>query len=667
MRTDPVTLEIMRNYYSSIANGMASVIERTSYTTFIKESADFGAALIAPTGEFFIYPRNVGVTIFVGLNLIRAIEECGDLEPGDTIIFNDPYTSNGFASHLPDIQVFKPIFHNGKIVNYAWSFVHCSDIGGLVPASISPLATDIHQEGLRMPPVKLYKRGVINKDVERLIYANCRIPHLNRGDVNAMVAACNTGEKRVLEMLEKFGPEAVEDSMHDLLEQGEIRARRVIQKLPDGEYPFADYLDDDMVSDVPIRLALTLKVSNDEFILDFSECDPQVNAAFNMPSNGTKHSYLYQGLINYIFSEDPHIPINGGIARPISVISPRGSIVNPEYPAAVGARHPVSARLYSAVLGALSLVVPDRVPAAGAGQAAMIVLSTPEDAYKVGRKIAVVQPLNGGSGALGDMDGADGQDHVAGFLKNTPIEILEQHVDTIVHKYELIPDSAGSGLYRGGHAIRLDFEIVKPDSIVTARGLERMRFEPWGLAGGLAGSLAKVKMNPETPKEKAMPKISVLNLVPGDVLSIRTPGGGGWGDPFLRDSVLVMKDVCSGLLSIEQAKADYGVIVVTKEGKQVLDKKATKDYREKNKQTKKGQWNFGKARKEYETRWTSEASGALARKLQELPPFSRSLFKHIIHKRLDELCGNEPISIEVLNNVWNSLSDSTANIYRTHW
>lgn len=662
MRTDPVTLEIMRNYYSAIANGMASVIERTSYTTFIKESADFGAALIAPTGEFFIYPRNVGVTIFVGLNLTRAIEECEELEPGDIVVFNDPYTSNGFASHLPDIQVFKPIFYNGKIINYAWSFVHCSDIGGLVPASISPLATDIHQEGLRMPPVKLYKGGVINKDVEKLILANCRIPHLNHGDINAMIAACNTGEKKVLEMLEKFGVEAVEDSMFDLLEQGEIRARKVIQELPDGEYSFADYLDDDMVSDVPIRLALTLKVSKGEFILDFSECDPQVSTAFNLPSNGTKHSYLYQGLINYIFSEDPFIPINGGIARPISVISPRGSIVNPEYPAAVGVRHPVSARLYSAVLGALSQVVPEKVPAAGAGQAAMIVLSTPEDEGRNGRKIAVVQPLNGGSGALANMDGADGQDHVAGFLKNTPIEILEQHVDTIVHKYELIPDSAGSGLHRGGYAIRLDFEIVKPDSIVTARGMERMKFEPWGLSGGLSGSLATVNLNPGTPKDKQMPKISVLNLTLGDVLSIRTPGGGGWGDPFLRDPYLVLKEVEAELLSIEKAKNDYGVILINNDNKIEIDETATKNYRDKFRQTKNDHWSFGEARKKYESHWTPEASSELACKLQQLPPFKRSLRKHLMHKKLDELLKDAPITIQALNNVWESFNQGKSNI-----
>lgn len=654
MRTDPVTLEIMRNYYSSIANGMASVIERTSYTTFIKESADFGAALIAPTGEFFVYPRNVGVTIFVGLNLMRAIEECGSMEPGDIIIFNDPYTSNGFSSHLPDIQVFKPIFYNEKLVCYSWSFVHCSDIGGLVPASISPLANDIHQEGLRMPPIRLYKRGIVNEDIEKLIYANCRIPHLNRGDINAMIASCNTGEKRVREMVEKFGIEAVENSMFDLLEQGEKRARQVIQELPDGEYFFADYLDDDMVSDVPIRLAVTLKVVGDEFILDFSECDPQVCTAFNLPTNGTKHSYLYQGLINYIFSEDPFIPINGGIARPISVIAPRGSIVNPEYPAAVGVRHPVSARLYSAVLGALSQVVPDKVPAAGAGQAAMIVLSTPEDQHRVGRKIAVVQPLNGGSGALGNMDGADGQDHVAGFLKNTPVEILEQHVDTIVHKYELIPDTAGAGMHRGGYAIRLDFEIVRSDSIVTARGMERMRFEPWGLAGGLAGSLSEVKMNPNTSVEEALPKISVLNLSTGDILSIRTPGGGGWGDPFLREPALVLQDVQSGLLGIKNAQSAYGVIIKQLGGKLTVDAIASQEYRERFKREK-VQWNFGKARKDYEAHWTPEASNELARKLQELPPFDRSLRKHLMHEKLDTLHGKEPITLEAIEKVWMTL------------
>ncbi len=181
MRSDPATLEIMRSYFNAIASGMGHVIERTSYTTFVKESADFATALAAPNGDFYVYPRSVGVTIFLGLSLKKAIEACEPFEEGDIIITNDPYTTDGLATHLPDVHVFKPIFVNGQIISYAWAFVHCSDVGGLVPASISPLATDIHQEGLRIAPVKLYRRGELNQDVKSFLDANSRVVEVNAG------------------------------------------------------------------------------------------------------------------------------------------------------------------------------------------------------------------------------------------------------------------------------------------------------------------------------------------------------------------------------------------------------------------------------------------------------------------------------------------------------
>jgi len=418
MRNDPVTLEIMRSYFNAIASGMGHIIERTSMTTFVKESADFATALAAPSGQFFVYPQSVGVTIFMGLSLQQAVSECEPLEPGDIVITNDPYSTDGLATHLPDIHVFKPIFVDGKLISYAWAFVHCSDVGGLVPASISPLATDIHQEGLRITPVKLYRSGKANKDVMAFLNGNSRVPGLNMGDINAMVAAVNTAESRLLTMVHKFGAVPVQDAMQDLLEQGEQRARQVIAAIPDGSYFFADYLDDDMASSIPVRLALTLTVQGSEMTLDFTKCDSQVSTAFNLVTNGKPHSFMLQGLINYIISSDPHIPVNGGIIAPIRVIAPRGSIVNPEYPAAVGVRHAITMRLYSAVLGALSQAVPELVPAAGAGQAAIVVLSTPGENGKP-RQMSVIEPMGGGGGGQSDMDGVDGIDHASGFLQNT--------------------------------------------------------------------------------------------------------------------------------------------------------------------------------------------------------------------------------------------------------
>lgn len=654
MRTDPARLEMMRSYFNAIASGMGHVIERTSFTTFVKESADFATALATPEGEFFVYPKTVGVTIFLGLSLKRAIEESGPFEPGDIVITNDPYSTDGLATHLPDIHVFKPIFIDGEIISYAWAFVHCSDVGGMVPASISPTATDIHQEGLRIPPVKVYKAGRENREILQILRANSRVPDLNEGDINAMIAAVNTGESRLKAMIGKFGKADVRQGMDDLLEQASMRAAQVIGRIPEGTYSFSDYLDDDMISDVPIRLAVSAKVFAGRIALDFSDCDPQVQTAFNLVTNGSKHSFLFQGLINFIISEDPFIPVNGGLTRPIEVIAPKGTLVHPEYPAAVGIRHSITMRLYNAVLGALAKALPEAVPAAGAGQSAIVVLSVPDESSG-GRKMAVVEPMGGGGGGQHDMDGADGIDHASGFLKNTPIESLEQHIDIYVHRYELIKDTAGAGLHRGGHAIGLDFESASPESIVTARGMERLRFQPWGLAGGRAGALGRVRLHPDQPHEKSMPKIDVLRMEQGDIVSLHSPGGGGWGDPFNRDADLVLKEVEEELLSEEAALQEYGVMLERHDdGSLRVDREKTDQIRKEKAAKARKPWDFGKAREEYERRWTEEASSALARLLRKLPANQRSHVKHLVHDYVSkEDCG--PISEEAVRAVFEKL------------
>ncbi|NMO97135.1 hydantoinase B/oxoprolinase family protein [Paenibacillus lemnae] len=650
MKTDPATLEIMRSYYNAIAAGMGHVIERTSFTTFVKESADFATALAAPSGEFFVYPKTVGVTIFLGLSVKRAAEACGPLEPGDIIITNEPYSSDGLATHLPDVHVFKPIFVDGELISYAWAFVHCSDVGGLVPSSISPEATDIHQEGLRIPPVKLYKRGEANPDVHTFLNANSRSPKLNLGDFNAMVAAVNTAEQRMLSLVDKFGVQAVKDSMEDLMDQGESRARQVISRIPDGTYSFADYLDDDMVSDTPVRLAVSVIVKDGDITLDFSKCDPQVRTAFNLVTNGKKHSFLFQGLINYIISSDPYIPVNGGLTRPISVIAPAGTLVNPVYPAAVGVRHTITMRLYNAVLGALAKAIPDEIPAAGAGQSAIVVLSTP-DLLNGTRNMAVVQPMGGGGGGQSDMDGADGIDHASGFLRNTPIESLEQHIEVLVHRYELLENTAGAGQHRGGHAIVLDFEILEEGSTVTARGMERLRFHPWGLAGGQAGSLGQVTLNPGSEQERPLPKISVLHPSPGDIISIQSPGGGGWGSPYLRKPEEVLEEFRAGLISQEHAEQQYGVVLEVQNGSWSVNKGATESLRE-SVQVQDDMWDFGPSRTAYESVWTPEASDTLAVLLQQLPPMQRAVRKQWVHDEAARQSKDHALMPEDIQGLW---------------
>ena len=658
MQNDPATLEIMRNYFSAICTNMGSVIERTSYTTYVKESADYAAALATPQGEFFAYPRTVGVTIFLGLNLKKAIEACGELHEGDIVITNDPYSTNGLATHLTDVHIFKPIFDKGLLVCYAWAFVHCSDIGGLVPSSISPKATDVHQEGLRIPPIKLYKDGKLNEDIRSIFLANSRIPTSNYGDINAMVSALNTAENKIHEMIRKFGTPEVTFAMDGLMEQSARRAGQIIQNIPDGSYHFADYLDDDLETDIPIRLAVDATIEGETITLDFSDCDPQVGTAFNLVTNGTRHSFLFQGLINYIISSDPDIPINGAITHPIKVIAPKGTLVNAQYPAAVGLRHAIVMRLYNVVLGALAPALPSDIPAAGGGQAAIVVLSTPgESDGEV--KVSVIEPMGGGGGGQYDMDGVDGIDHASGFLRNTPVESLELHSDTIVRKYELVPDTAGPGYHRGGHAIRLDFEIMKPGSIVTARGLERLRFQPWGLSGGKAGTNGMILLNPDTKEEEQIPKINILKPQVGDVISMRSASGGGWGDPFKREPARVLTEIENGLLSPAQAKVQYGVAVdVLTDGNIALNEALTEQLRSSQPiEYNPTVYDFGKAREQYESIWTPGASDFLARKCQTISISQRSYRKHLVHFCADEQFPQKKLSVENIIQIWEHIED----------
>ena len=562
-KIDPAMLEIIRNYFSAICGGMAHVIERTSYSSYVTESADFATALATPEGDFFAYPQSAGVSNFLGLSLTRALEELGgneDIDEGDIIITNDPYTTDGLSTHLPDIHIFKPVYWEGELVCYAWSFIHSGDVGGSVPSSLTPAATDIQMEGLRIPPVKYYTKGVPNDAIRKIVLSGSRVPNLLLGDLNSMISAANTAERKMHEAIAKFGIEAVRESAYALLEQSEMRARKIFGRIPDGEYSFSDYLDDDVETEVPLRVAVTVKVEGSDITLDFSDCDPQTKTAFNLITNGSRHAYLYQGLISHIISEDPFIPMNGGMTFPIHIIAPKGSITNAEYPAAGGIRHPVSLRLFNAVLGALAQVIPDHLQAAGGGQAAIVTLSLPDESRGGAYAATVVEPMGGGGGAQCGEDGNHAVDSAAAYLKNTPIESLEQRTSILVHEYELIPNSAGAGKYRGGNAIRLDFEPLRDEALVGARGQERLRFQPWGLNGGKAGELGHVYLNPDAECEEQA-KLKMLPVKKHDIISFRSPSGGGWGDPLERDPEAVLQDVIDGLLDAEHAKVQYGVVI----------------------------------------------------------------------------------------------------------
>ena len=630
MVIDKMTLGILSHYFRAAAEAMGFVLQRTAHTTFIKESNDFATALITPEGEQFAHAVAIGTQGFVGLEYSHFINQLAPWEEGDVAIANCPYLTHGVASHLPDYQMIKPIFVDGTLVAFAWGFLHASDMGGIVAASILPSAYELFQEGIRIPPVKLYRRGVLQEDIKKFVLVNVRIPEKNWGDLNALLAALGTGEQRVKHAVAKWGLSTVEACRGALIDYAEARARTLIDRIPDGEYSFADYLEDDVISDMPVRIKVkATKEKGGGLHLDFTGTDPQVGAAFNLASNG-RHPYLCMAMFGYFRSVDPTVPVNSGLMRPIRFTAPRGSVVNATFPAPCGVRFALAQTIYGIVQCVLAQALPGVVPALGAGQATILAISLMDPA-RGRRVVTVVQPMIGGSGGRKHGgDGIDGCDFSQGALANTPIESIENEVPIVIREYSVVPDSAGPGEFRGGLAFRLDFQVFHPDTILTARGMERFKFQPWGLAGGGAGTSGDCWLNPEAPNKKRLGKINSVHLDAGDILSMRTPGGGGYGNALARDPAAVLTDVRNGVVSIAAARDQYGVVIA--EG--TVDGPATEALRHSRPAPSGRMFDPGPGRVAHEAIFTPAVADALAELLYSLPSGMRYYAKGRLYSRI---------------------------------
>jgi len=621
----------MRNYFQAIVEDAARVIERTAFTTFVKETADFSTGVVSTGGEYVAYPWKLGATPFLGINMSGAIGFTEHYDEGDIVLMNDPYSTSGLCTHLPDLHLLKPIFHNGTLLAFGYAFIHSSDVGGLVPASISPRATEIFQEGLRLRPTKLFRRGVLNEDLVAILSDNSRIPDMNWGDIKAMVAAVNSSERRLLEMVAKFGPEIVREGIEVLLNHVERRARAVLAGIPRGTYHFVDYLEDDMVSDVPVRLELTMTADDGHVHLDYTGTDPQVSSSLNIATAGKAHPFAALGLIAYIITHDPDIPKAGSILRPVTMTLPEGSIVNPVFPAACGVRFATVLRLADVVLGALAQAVPQKVPAASAGATSPVVCSLLQPRTHR-RHVTVVEPMQGGGGGHWDRDGVNAREPISGHTRSTPVESLEADIPIVIRRFHLIPDSGGAGRHRGGMGVRLDFQVFHPDSIVLARGMERFRMQPWGVAGGYSGASGEALVNPDSKSQRAIGKFDFLRLEPGDVVSLRWPAGAGYGDPLDRASNLVLADYRSELVSEPAARELYGVVFVNG----AVDATATASLREhlRHERGLRDGFDFGRYRRALELRWPDQIGAECVRLVSTLPPAVRDYAKHDLFRAI---------------------------------
>ncbi len=657
IRSDFIELEIFAKIFSAIAEQMAVTVAKTSHTTFVRETQDFATALATTGGYFYAYPRSLGSSTLLGLPFADCIDAVKNYEDGDFAVTNDPFLSKAGCTHVPDITVWAPVFVGNELLCFTWGFIHSSDMGGSVPGSIAPGLTDTFQEGFRIPPLKLYRRGVVNEDVQAIMVNNVRIPQQMWGDVQALRAGHHVASAKLKALAERHGVEKMRTIMEDLLTYSELKARKVFKSLTPGTYSFSDYLEDDTISDVPVRINIAMTVNKDGDIhLDYAGTDPQVDSSYNVPTSGKVHPWVVAGLMYFIVSQDPDIPTNAGFFRAITVNLPLGCLVNAIFPAAIGLRSLTGVKILETLIGVLGQAAPDRMPAAGSGVSTVVLLSVP-DYERSNRRNHVINPCVGGSGGRPVGDGFDGVDFTLGFMRNTPAEILESETFIVIRKYGFVPDSAGPGKFRGGLGIQLEFQVFAPDATVIARGMDRTRFHPWGAQGGGTGArMLPAVLNAGTDRERSFRKINFLKLVPGDRLRITSSGGGGYGDPLERDLERVRFDVELGVVSPARAAADYGAIVDPL-GK--LDEAASLEQRKTMRVSRKGKkaemFSLGPDREQYDASWGPGSREAMAEILSRLPILVRYRIKNEIHGFLFKGERHSPIDKDEVDRCWAEL------------
>lgn len=626
MVPDSMTLEILRYKTVAAAEEMGLTLVRAARTIYIKEVADFSTAIAGIDGKFFAYPEALGVSAFVDLDLNPSLKAVGTLKPGDVILSNLPYANGGLSTHLPDLQFIKPYFHDGEIVAYGWTFAHTSDIGGGVPSSISPRFSDVYQEGLQIPPVKLVREGKIDDSLLTVYLANCRSPETNLGDIKAMLAALDKGEQRIADVVAAHGADALVAAQNLLAGYAGEKAMAVLKTIPNGVYDFWDYLDHDFVSHIPVRIRCRITVKDGAIDLNYDGTDPQLMSAFNVPTQGLRHPYLTLRLMHMVTTRDPSAPLNHGILDSVTTSAPKGSLINPEYPAACGVRHATVMRLIDVASGALHKADSALVPAAGGGTVLPVVLAEPDPATGL-RRSMVIQSIVCGSGARNGSDGVDGRESGLSNTRNSPIERTEDEAGVMIEEYALRSDSGGPGRWRGGTGVVYTLRILKDDCAVLARGLERFFFTPWGVAGGRSAAPCRVVLNIGRPDEKELSRVDMLEIARGDTLSLMTPGGGGFGDPFTRPVEEVLYDVERGFVSEESAQVDYGVAIHSG----VLDEAETQRIRGEARPAS-GAFNFGTNRMLWESVFGDDLVTRLNTSLMRFPASIRGKRRRSIYE-----------------------------------
>ena len=565
-KVDPITLGLINNFLYSLVDEMTLTVVRTSFSPITRDAFDFQCGICNANGEMLMEGEGAlphsGVYPTLISNWIHSHKK--DIKRGDLIVANDPYSD---ASHLPDIYIWHPVFAGNELAAWTVGGGHLRDVGGSMPGSCASDSVEIYQEGLRIPPLKLYDGGVLNETLYKIIRLNSRTPDIIIGDIEAYRAACYTGEKRFLELIKDYGFDYLKPHLYELLNYAERLVRAEIEAMPDGEYEFEDYLDDDGYSPEPIRIPVKITINGDNITYDFTGTSPQRLGAMNNPFSTSRTTVIT--CLRYMV--DPTIPRNSGAWRPVKLIIPKGTLLNPELPGACAARGATVGRQMDAIFGAQAQIRPEKMMAC-ASEADVLLNIAGKDSD--GKYFIFMETFWGGWGGRASADGVDY--NTIPFMNggNQPCELNEQDFSIMYNGYGYLPNTEGAGKYRGSLAVVREIKLLNDEATMQLRA-DRQRFAPYGLFGGLSGAPGDVIINPATDNHHTGK--TNMKLKRGDVIRLVSSGAGGWGNPFERDPDLVLMDVLNEKISVTRAQEVYGVAI--NEAAREIDMTETKKLR----------------------------------------------------------------------------------------
>jgi N-methylhydantoinase B len=568
---NPITREIISGALDAVIEEMELLMERTSMSPFIKEKKDFFIGLYDRQGRIVRAHLSYNGPGMVECVLRQYPAET--MQPGDVYWFNDPYLSNGAVQHHQDMSFIRPVFFDGKLLAFSVCFGHFWDIGGARPGSISPSATEVFQEGILVPPVRIVQAGQLNEALYRTFLRNSRLPDYLEGDTRAMMATTALGESRLLEIFQRFGTETVENAFDEMIESTRSRVQALTRKIvSQRQYTFTDYMDSDGLADNAIPVVVKMAREGDKIVLDLTESGDQAQGPLNFIASPGVVGCIFG---RYWMSIDPTLEVNEGLLLPVELKTREGSIMSPRFPGAVGMRTHARFRLVSGLFGCLGQSNDGNVPA----HTPVYVLYYLRGYDKAtGRVILCIEGVGVGLGARPHSDGPDAIYFIA--QDNYPVEYMEGEFPVRVEQYAINPDSGGAGKFRGGCGVVRDVRVLADCALGTR--MDNTRFPPWGVKGGQAGRTGYWVVNPGTANERRIKPIGDgFELKKGDLLRMATNGGGGWGDPFDRDPQRVLRDVLGGFVSLESARRDYGVALDLDARK--VDESATRALRSKRK------------------------------------------------------------------------------------